>query len=239
MVTLPIGFLIVFGILFYSFLGTDPAIFLNTHSFVIVIIGSIASLALIAPWNGLKNLGKSIMFLFRKDKGREEVVIELHKLAENKVSKLNFKNDLVEYTQNLWEQGVDQKLSENLIYAKFDELNAQLDEPVSIFKSLAKYPPALGMMGTAMGMVQLFAGLSAENKGNIGADLALAMTATFYGLILANLVVSPMSDRLNNQKIRQQEMLDIICKNLIMINSDEPVSIIKDSNHTLLEQKIA
>lgn len=239
MFTLPIGFLIVAGVLAYSFMGTDPAIFMNAHSFVIVIIGSIASLTLIAPWNGLKNLWKSIIFLFRKDKNREEVVVELHRLAENRTSKLNFQHDLVDYTQNLWEQGVDQKLSESLIYAKFDKLNSQLDEPVSIFKSLAKYPPALGMMGTAMGMVQLFAGLSAENKGNIGADLALAMTATFYGLILANLVVSPMSDRLNNQKIRQQEMLDIICKNLIMINSDEPISIIKDSNGTLIEQRIA
>ena len=97
----------------------------------------------------------------------------------------------------------------------------------------------LGMMGTAMGMVQLFAGLSSENKGNIGSDLALAMTATLYGLILANLFVSPLSDRLNNQKIRQQERLDLICRNLILINADEPLSIIKDSNITILEQKIA
>lgn len=239
MQTLPIGFLIVLGVLAYSFMGSDAAIFMNAHSFVIVVIGSVATLALIAPWRGLVNLGKSIMFLFRKERNREAVVIELHRLAENKQSNLNFTHDLVTYTQNLWEQGIDQQLCENLIYAKFDELNSQLDEPVSIFKSLAKYPPALGMMGTAMGMVQLFAGLSSENKGNIGADLALAMTATFYGLILANLVVSPLSDRLNNQKIRQQELLDIICKNLIMINSDEPVSIIKNSNETLLEQRIA
>lgn len=239
MLTLPIGLLIVAGVLFYSFLGADASIFVNVHSFVIVCIGTVATFALIAPWNGVKNVFKSIGFLFRKEMPLETVITDLHKLAENKNASLGFQNDLVDYSKGLWEQGVDRKLSEGLIYAKFEELNAQLDEPVTIFKSLAKYPPALGMMGTAMGMVQLFAGLSSENKGNIGSDLALAMTATFYGLILANLFVSPLSDRLNNQKLRQQERLDLICRNLILINSDEPLSIIKDSNVTILEQKIA
>lgn len=239
MLTLPLGLLIVVGVLFYSFMGTDASIFVNVHSFVIVIVGTIAAFALIAPWNGVKNVFKSTWFLFRKEKPLVEVITELHKLAENKSANMSFKNDLVDYSKGLWEQGVDKKLSEGLIYTKFEELNAQLDEPVTIFKSLAKYPPALGMMGTAMGMVQLFAGLSAENKGNIGADLALAMTATLYGLILANLFVSPLSDRLNNQKLRQQERLDLILRNLILINADEPLSIIKDSNVTILEQKIA
>ncbi|MCT4640894.1 MAG: MotA/TolQ/ExbB proton channel family protein [Bacteriovoracaceae bacterium] len=239
MFTLPFGFLIVAGVLWYSFHGSNPDIFVNEHSFVIVGVGTVASLVLIAPWKGLKNLAKSIIYLFRNEPKREFVVLELHKLAENKGAQIGFKHDLVDYAKGLWEQGVDKSLAENLIYTKFDELNSQLDEPVSIFNSLAKYPPALGMMGTAMGMVQLFAGLSAENKGNIGADLALAMTATFYGLILANLVISPMSDRLNNQKIRHQELLDIICKNLVLINSDEPVSIIKDANITLIQEKIA
>lgn len=239
MITLPLGLLIVAGVLFYSFMGSDASIFVNVHSFVIVGVGTVAAFALIAPFNGIKNVFKSIVFLFRKEKSLETVIMDMHKLAENKNAKLSFTHDLVTYTQGLWEQGVDKGLAENLIYAKFEELNAQLDEPVSIFKSLAKYPPALGMMGTAMGMVQLFAGLSSENKGNIGSDLALAMTATFYGLILANLFVSPLSDRLNNQKIRQQEMLDVICRNLILINAEEPLSIIKDSNVTVLQKKIA
>lgn len=239
MFTLPFGIFIVALVLVYSFHGSDPAIFLNEHSFVIVGIGTIASFVLIAPWKGIVNVFKSLGFMFRKELVREEVIIELHKLADDKTKKINLDHMLVDYTQGLWEQGVDSKLSEELIYAKFEEINSQLDEPVSIFKSLAKYPPALGMMGTAMGMVQLFAGLSGDNKDSLGSDLALAMTATFYGLILANLVVSPLSDRLNNQKIRQQEMLDIICRNLIMINSEEPASLIKDSNMTLLEEKIA
>lgn len=230
MLTLPVGILFTAIVLFYSFMDSDLTIFLNFHSFVIVIAGTVAVTALITPFKALKNTWNSIIYLFKDDDNRESLLIDLFKLAEDKTANVEIKHPLAEYAQSLWQQGVDPQLSENLIYSKFEDLNSKLDEPVHIFKSLAKYPPALGMMGTAMGMVKLFAGLSGENKGNIGSDLALAMTATLYGLLLANLVISPLSDRLNNKKVRAQQTLDLVCKNIVLINNDEPVSIIKESN---------
>lgn len=52
----------------------------------------------------------------------------------------------------------------------------------------------MGMVGTLVGLVRLFAGMSDPHA--IGAGMAVALLATLYGALVSNLVAGPIAARL-------------------------------------------
>ena len=65
---------------------------------------------------------------------------------------------------------------------------------ISYWRSMAEAAPAMGMIGTVAGLIQMFAAL--DDVARIGPAMALAMLTTFYGIILANVVAAPVASRL-------------------------------------------
>jgi chemotaxis protein MotA len=58
----------------------------------------------------------------------------------------------------------------------------------------AEAAPAMGMVGTLIGLVRMFR--SMNDPATIGAAMAVALLATLYGALFANLVAAPISARL-------------------------------------------
>ena len=63
------------------------------------------------------------------------------------------------------------------------------------FRNLAKHPPAFGLAGTVLGLVHLMRGISeGMDPQETGVRMAIALVATFYGLLMANMVVAPVGE---------------------------------------------
>lgn len=60
-------------------------------------------------------------------------------------------------------------------------------------QSLARLSPAFGMIGTIMGMVDLFANM--RDSASLGPGMAMALLATLYGLILCYCIYMPLALR--------------------------------------------
>jgi chemotaxis protein MotA len=78
-----------------------------------------------------------------------------------------------------------------------------------------------------MGMISLFSALD-ENRSNIGSALSIAMTATFFGLVLANVFISPLADRLHVRQVHMHRTLENMYELLLLINQGEPTALIKE-----------
>jgi chemotaxis protein MotA len=63
-----------------------------------------------------------------------------------------------------------------------------------IWNGAAEVAPAMGMVGTLIGLVGMF--VKMQDPGAIGASMAVALLATLYGALLANLVAMPIAIRL-------------------------------------------
>ncbi|MBM3554342.1 MAG: flagellar motor protein MotA, partial [Alphaproteobacteria bacterium] len=72
-----------------------------------------------------------------------------------------------------------------------------------VFRRSAEIAPAMGLIGTLVGLVQMLANLS--DPANIGPAMAVALMTTFYGAVLANMVFTPISTKLERNS--QEEML--------------------------------
>lgn len=79
-------------------------------------------------------------------------------------------------------------------------------------KGLAKYPPAFGLAGTVFGLIALMQKISnAQIDGSIGVEMAIALLATLYGIIVSNTLISPVGEflmrRAQNSKLQSQLIL--------------------------------
>jgi chemotaxis protein MotA len=66
-----------------------------------------------------------------------------------------------------------------------------------ILLTLGRLLPAFGLIGTLVGMVQLLRNLYSQDVQSLPAALSLAVTATLYGAVLANVMVAPVAARLH------------------------------------------
>jgi chemotaxis protein MotA len=220
------GFVAIFAVLFASLQGNASS-YVQLHSFLIVVVGTVAILFFSTPGNVLKSLWRNLLQLTKKDDSVALYSEDIFKLSQSRDTKLANTHKLVSYGQELWQQGVDPDLFIVLLSQKRRELEAKTTDAVQALKNLAKYPPTLGMTGTVMGMISLFSTLD-SNKSNIGQALSTAMTATFLGLILANLLIAPLADRLQVKQVNQQRLLENIYELMLLINQGEPSTLIKE-----------
>ena len=65
---------------------------------------------------------------------------------------------------------------------------------VNVLRKAAEVSPAMGLIGTLVGLVQMLGNLS--DPSAIGPSMAVALLTTFYGAILANMVFSPLAAKL-------------------------------------------
>ncbi|GGP53902.1 MULTISPECIES: flagellar motor protein PomA [Shewanella] len=80
---------------------------------------------------------------------------------------------------------------------------------ISIFKAMGDVAPAMGMIGTLVGLVAMLSNM--DDPKSIGPSMAVALLTTLYGAIIANMIAIPMADKLS---LRMGE--ELLNRNLIM-----------------------
>jgi chemotaxis protein MotA len=66
-----------------------------------------------------------------------------------------------------------------------------------MWSGLAEVAPAMGMIGTLIGLVRMFTAMN--DPATIGGAMAIALLATLYGALLANLIAMPITNRLRRR----------------------------------------
>ena len=94
------------------------------------------------------------------------------------------------------------------------------------FKAIADAAPAMGMIGTLIGLVQMLSAMDDPKK--IGPAMAVALLTTLYGAVIANAFAIPIAEKL--KMISRNERLN---KNLIL---ESVASIQNGTNPKVLEQ---
>jgi chemotaxis protein MotA len=225
--TLPLGFILTAVIVYLSLGKESLALYANYHALIIVVGGTVTILLMSSPAEALRRLVTATGDLFKASQKLEHFRAEFQELTQHRSLSTKSKNELINYSVELWASGVEAELFIVLVSQRREELERGYIEAVQTLRNLAKYPPALGMTGTVMGLVSLFSVLG-TNQAGLGPALALAMTATFLGLIVANCVVTPLADHLHIKHMQNERLYTGIFQILILINRGEASALIKD-----------
>jgi chemotaxis protein MotA len=91
-----------------------------------------------------------------------------------------------------------------------------------MFKTLGKFPPAFGLIGTSLGMIALLGGLGAPDSfKRIGPAMSMALLATFYGLVLANVFLIPFGENLSRASQEDLLVRRIVFDGVLLIKSQK------------------
>jgi chemotaxis protein MotA len=119
--------------------------------------------------------------------------------------------------------------TENAFLAERHETGADV---VAVLGTLA---PAMGMIGTVIGLVQMLQTMS--DPSTIGPAMAVALLTTLYGAILANLVFNPMAGKLKTRHKEENLQREMIMEGILSISKGENPRIIEEKLNSYLAPK--
>jgi chemotaxis protein MotA len=185
--------------------GGDAGVFININSALIVIGGSLATAFIAFPSKKITTLMPVLYNAFKPGVYEpEDYVDDIMRLASK------YRSGGMKQLEN--EEGkVDNRFLRNGIAMIVDgynakeihelmdrELNAMLDRHNSgqkVLRFMSVQAPVFGMAGTLIGLVQML--MHIDDPSTIGPALATALITTFYGLMLANLILTPLAAKLS------------------------------------------
>lgn len=104
-----------------------------------------------------------------------------------------------------------------------------------IFRTMSKFPPAFGLMGTTLGMIALLQSLgSPDAKNMIGPAMAVALVATLYGLVLTNFIFIPIAENLTEQTQEDMVARSIVVEGVMLIQAEKPTKYIEEKVKSFL-----
>jgi chemotaxis protein MotA len=128
--------------------------------------------------------------------------------------------------------GVDGLSPDVIKEALIGELSAMKerhDRGQKLFKFMAGTAPAMGLIGTIVGLVQMLQNLADPDA--IGPAMAIALLTTLYGALIAFLICGPIAEKLVNRTGEE-----VTVKKMAIIGVD---SILKGDNAMVIESKLA
>ena len=90
-----------------------------------------------------------------------------------------------------------------------------------LFSSLGDFAPAMGMIGTVIGLIQLLANMRDFEK--LGPGMAIALLTTFYGLLLAHLLYLPFARMIASQGSERAENINLIIEGMLKLARRRPI----------------
>jgi chemotaxis protein MotA len=111
---------------------------------------------------------------------------------------------------------------------RIDKLRAKERAEAQIFRAMAGYAPAFGMLGTLFGLVQMLGSVSASNITAITSGLAVALLTTMYGVVLSYALFRPFAAKLEHRTEVRVKRMQIILEALCLMAQTRSPGILKE-----------
>ena len=227
-----IGLIGAFAIVIYA-MGGDVTLFLNLPSALIVLVGSTFTVLMKFGLTQFIGAVKVIVkaFKFKLDSPQEIIaeVVELADLARKggllSLEGREVGNSFLAGGIQLLVDGHDPDVVRTLLMKDLKQGEDRHSWGAKIFESLADVAPAMGMIGTLIGLVAMLANMN--DPKTIGPAMAVALLTTLYGAMLATMFAGPMADKLNLRSKEESRVKNLVIDALLAIQSGQNPRVIE------------
>src|SRR3981189_802860 len=216
-------------------MGGDIHMFISEHAVIIVVGGSIAATMIRFPLgvvlHGLP-LGAKFAFTMSRLSARD-LVDELARIAEIARKQGPVGLEKVETNEPFLAKGIryvadgyDLEFIRDNLERDRDNFLMHLNEGSKIYRAIGDCAPAFGMIGTLLGMVQMFANMTDPSK--LGPFMATALLATLYGAVVATIVCLPIADKLHLKLVDEEINRTLIIDGVLMIRDSKSPTLVRE-----------
>lgn len=222
-----------------AFAASNPDTFINLPGLVIVLGGTLAAVFLSYPLRDIKQAIKSIrLIIFYESLDPQKEADEI--IA---VSRMWFNRDTISienvidtihnpYLKTSFQLIVDNTPLDDILALlkwRISRLRAKEKAESNIYHSLASFAPAFGMLGTLVGLINMLQVIELRDINSITTNMAVALTTTFYGLMLANLVFHPIAIKLERRTEQRIMLMSMIMEGITLIAERRNPSFIRET----------
>lgn len=230
-----IGLIGAFGIVLTSIvLGGSAGTFVNTPSLLVVLGGTV--LVTMMKFSLSKFLGAAtiaVKAFLHKPMSPEALIEEAVDLAKTARKGGLLALEDKEISDDFMKTGLGLLIDGH----QADQVRAMLQKDLvqtlkrhsdgqDIFKAIGDVGPAMGMIGTLIGLVQMLSNM--DDPKQIGPAMAVALLTTLYGAILANMFALPIADKLAVRSREENSNKSLIIDALLSIQSGQNPRVIEN-----------
>src|SRR5476649_1663714 len=225
-------------------MGGDLHMFVSEHAAILILGGCAAATLIRFPLSSIFHgvpLGAKFAFTMRRMTQRD-LVDELAGLAEVArksgpigLEKAEIDDPFMAKGIRFVADGYDTSFIRDNLERDRDNFLTHLDEGQKIYRAIGDCAPAFGMIGTLIGMVQMFANMTDPSK--LGPFMAGALLATFYGATIANLFCLPLADKLHLKLVDEEINRTLIIDGILMIREAKSPTLVREMLLAYLPEK--
>ena len=224
-------------------LGVSPSVFINPASLLIVVGGTmlvvLAKFSFAQFFGAFKAAARAFKFKLPETQASIEELVDIANVARKEgvlgLEDREISSPFLAQGIQMLVDGQDGRTIKELLNK---ERLMTLDHNRSgakVFTAMADVAPAMGMIGTLIGLVQMLSNM--EDPKSIGPAMAVALLTTLYGAMIATMIATPIADKLSLRMTEEARMQSLYIDALVAIQEGTNPRIIEQMLSSYLPPK--
>lgn len=220
--------------------GASLSVLINPAAFLIIIVGTIASVMIAFPMKELKRVPKLLKILFTETKLTSDIEIikmfsQWADLARREgLLALESKAADVEdpFLKNGLTLAIDGQNADYIRDVLSEEVEALEERHISgamIFSQAGTYAPTLGVLGAVVGLIAALADMNDIDK--LGHAISAAFVATLLGIFTGYVLWNPFANKLKRKSAEEVKQKRMMIEGIL--------SVLEGEAPRVIEQKLA
>jgi chemotaxis protein MotA len=234
----PLGIVIAFVAIFASMImdGGQPAALVSSPSaLVLVLLGTFGASMASQQLSDIKNVLKATTRMMKPSKPADSVatvavLVEMADIArkqgllalEERAKAIE--DPLLRRGLQLVVDGSDAEAVELALFAEIDGTRSRHKVPAKFWGDMAGFSPTFGIIGTVLGLIHVLGSLS--DPGKLGPLIATAFLATLWGVLLANAVYLPISNKMKRASSAELAYAELVLTGVLAVQAGDSPRIV-------------
>ena len=209
--------------------GTGLVTFWDLSSFLIVVLGSYFGLFTFGSMSDTLGVFTTFGLAFKpqaynergliqqlmnmSEKARREGLLALEEMLDD------LDDEFIKKGLRLVVDGTDAEIVRTLMETELGQMQERHVAKIKIVNMWGTLAPGLGMLGTVIGLIGMLRNL--EDKSALGPNMAVALITTLYGSMVANLVMIPLSGKLQSQDATESKVKEMAIEGVLSIQAGD------------------
>ena len=203
---------------------------LNWEAIILIFGGTLGSVMIAYPWAALKWVTSSLRIVLFPPKRPPiaEIIRVIVRLAD--ISRKNgleaispeiarLPHPFLSDACQMMVDGVNEHILRERMEHDINTTRLRHQQQTNIFNSAGTFAPIFGLLGTLVGVVQVLRNI--QNPQMMGSSMAIAMTASFYGIFSANFLFLPIASKLGYYSDEDILTREIIAKGIASLHAGD------------------
>lgn len=231
-----VGLVFGFGVVFTLIaMGGSFSLYYDIHAVIVIGGGCTAATIIRFPFGALMHgLPMGIKFAFTmRSMNPRDLIDEITRIADTvrktgatSLENLQVDDPFLAQGVRYLADGYDRDFIRDTMERDRDNFLQRLDEGQKIYRHVGDAAPAWGMIGTLVGMVQMFANMDDPSK--LGPFMAISLLATLYGALVGNLICLPLADKLHLKLEEEDISRTLIIDGVLQIRDSKSPTIVRE-----------